>query len=323
MLERAHEDWDGNKHIENLLPRFVGADKTAYNTAVLKLFMLGAIKRIYQPGCKFDYMLILVGAQGTYKSSFLRFLAVNDVWFSDNFNTVDGDKAFEKLRGMWIVEMSELQATKRAKDVETIKAFITSRKDVFRAAYDRRTEQHDRQCVIAGTSNPVDFLTDRTGNRRFLPVTCSKHKISSPFDNEAETKYEFMQAWGEAMDEYLRKGGNVRLVLPEKYAQQALEAQTAYMEEDPDIGIIQEWLDKCGEGRVCVKMIWDIALNMNYSQMSRMETNRIHDIMKNQITGWKYVGKQSCGRYGVQRCYDRISLPIVADEKEDWQSLNP
>ena len=318
MLLAAHEQWDGNKHIENLLPRFVGADKTEYNTECIKLFMLGAIKRIYQPGCKFDYMIILVGTQGGYKSSFLRFLAVNDAWFCDNFNTLDGVRAFEQLRGMWMVEMSELQATKRTKDVETIKAFITSRVDIYRAAYDRRTEKHPRMCVLAGTSNPVDFLTDRTGNRRFLPITCSQHKIQNPFDDEIGTKTEFLQAWGEAMDIYLRAGGKIPLVLPKRFEKQALDAQTAYMEEDPDIGIIQEWLDRNEEDRVCVKMLWDNPLKNSCIGISRQETNRLHDIMKNSITGWKYVGRQKCGKYGVQRCYQRVSSwrPVaeVADE---------
>ena len=307
LLTAAHEQWDGNKHIENLLPRFVGADKNEYNTECLRLFMLGAIKRIYQPGCKFDYVLILVGKQGSYKSSFLRFLAINDEWFCDNFNSLDGVRAFEQLRGMWMVEMSELQATKRAKDVETIKAFITSRVDVYRAAYDRRTEKHPRMCVIAGTSNPVDFLTDRTGNRRYLPITCSLHEIQNPFDDELATKTEFIQAWGEAMDIFLRAGGKVRLVLPKKYEVQALDTQTTYTEDDPDVGIIQEWLNQTDHNRVCVKMLWDIPLKNEYMQMTRQETNRLHDIMKNQISGWGYSGKQKCGNYGPQRCYDRLT----------------
>lgn len=307
LLTAAHEQWDGNKHIENLLPRFVGADKSDYNTECLRLFMLGAIKRIYQPGCKFDYVLILVGKQGSYKSSFLRFLAINDEWFCDNFNSLDGVRAFEQLRGMWMVEMSELQATKRAKDVETIKAFITSRVDVYRAAYDRRTEKHPRMCVIAGTSNPVDFLTDRTGNRRYLPITCSIHEIQNPFDDELATKTEFIQAWGEAMDIFLRAGGKVRLVLPKKFEVQALDTQTTYTEDDPDVGIIQEWLNQTDHNRVCVKMLWDIPLKNEYMQMTRQETNRLHDIMKNQISGWGYSGKQKCGNYGPQRCYDRLT----------------
>ena len=306
FLENAHEQWDGNKHIENLLPQFVGTDKTDYNTECLKLFMLGAIKRIYHPGCKFDYMIILVGKQGGYKSSFLRFLAMNDSWFSDNFNTLDGVRAFEQLRGMWMVEVSELQAIKRQKDQETVKAFITSRVDVYRAAYDRRTERHPRMYVLAGTSNPGDFLIDRTGNRRFLPITCNKHKIPSPFDDEQATKFEFFQAWGEAMDIFMRAGGNVRLVLPKEYEEQALAAQMAYTEEDPDVGIIQQWLDTKAPHRVCVRMIWDEPLNHELLQITRQETNRLHDIMKNQISGWRYSGKQRCGKYGLQRCYDKV-----------------
>ena len=213
MLEKAHEGWDGNKHVENLLPRFVGSEKTEYNTAVMRLFMMGAVSRIYNPGCKFDYMIVLVGEQGKFKSSFLRLLATNDIWCHDNFNSLEGDKAFEKLRGKWIVELAELQATKRAKDVESIKAFITSTTDTYRAPYARRSEDHPRMCVLAGTSNPVDFLTDRTGNRRFLPVTCSLHETVNPLADIETSRAEILQAWGEIMDEYMRAGGNIPLVL--------------------------------------------------------------------------------------------------------------
>ena len=122
MLETCHDNWDGNKHVENLLPNMLGAEKTEYTTAVMRLIMMGAVARVYHPGCKFDYMMVLVSDQGIGKSTFLRLLCINDAWFNDNFSTLDGDKAVEKLRGMWIVELAELQATKRTKDVETIKA---------------------------------------------------------------------------------------------------------------------------------------------------------------------------------------------------------
>ena len=304
MLETALNAWDGNKHVENLLTRFVGAEKTAYNVEVMHRYMLGAVKRIYEPGCKFDYMLILVGKQGSYKSSFLKFLAVNEEWFADNFNTLDGDKAFEKLRGMWIVEMSELQATKRAKDVESIKAFITSSVDTYRTPYERRTEQRPRRCVLAGTSNPVDFLTDKTGNRRFLPVTCSVLPIKNPYDNLEETRFEFIQAWGEIMDEYTRAGGNVSVVLPKEYEQAAIEAQMAYLEDDPNVGIIQEWLDNCNRDRICIMMIWREALGVEVILPTKKDINNIHEIMKNNITGWKYTGKQRIPGYGIQRSYE-------------------
>lgn len=318
LLESCHENWDGNKHVENLLPDMLGAEKNEYTTAVMRLFMLGAVARIYQPGCKFDYMMILVSGQGTGKSTFLRLLTLNDEWFHDNFNTLDGDKAFEKLRGIWIAEMAELQATKRAKDVETIKSFITSRVDTYRAPYGRRTEQHPRMCVLAGTSNPVDFLTDRTGNRRFLPVTCGVTEAKFDiFADEVETKAEIAQAWGEIMDEFKRSGEKPKLVLPKSLQDKAIEMQTAYLEEDPDIGIIQEWLDTNPDvDRVCAVMLWKEALKHEFEKFEKRDINRIHEIMKNNVAGWRYIGKQRCDEYGVQRSYERIKSFVEAESDE-------
>ena len=308
MLEECHERWDGNKYVENLLPNLLGCEKNEYTTAVMRLFMLGAVSRAFNPGCKFDYMLVLVGDQGKGKSTFLRLLALNDNWFNDNFSTLDSAKAVENLRGMWIVELAELQATKRAKDVETIKSFITSRADVYRAPYGRRTEQRPRRCVLAGTSNPIDFLTDRTGNRRFLPVTCKvKAAPMDIFADEVEVKGYFAQAWGEIMDEYKRANGKIRLVLPARLQDEALKAQTAYLEEDPRIGIIQEWLDRTPKKRVCAIMLWREALGHLYDEPLPRVVNELHAIMRNSVNGWKYVGIQRIGEnYGNQRAYERI-----------------
>lgn len=320
MLETCHDNWDGNKHVENLLPNMLGAEKSEYTTAVMRLIMLGAVARVYHPGCKFDYMMVLVSDQGIGKSTFLRLLCINDAWFNDNFSTLDGDKAVEKLRGMWIVELAELQATKRTKDVETIKAFITSRVDTYRVPYGRRTEQRPRMCILCGTSNPTDFLTDRTGNRRFLPITCGLHPAKyDMFSDEAATRMEFAQAWGEIMDEYLRKGGKVSLVLPKRLQHEAINMQERYMEEDPRVGIIQEWLDTSEHDRVCVAMIWKEALGNDYGEPKRVDVREIHDIMRNSVADWEPVGKRRCGEYGVQRCYERVSKFKEITENEEKQ----
>lgn len=314
MLEACLENWDGNKHVENLLPSMLGAEKTEYNTAVMRLIMLGAVSRVYHPGCKFDYMMVLVSTQGIGKSTFLRLLSLNDAWFNDNFSTLDSDKAIEKLRGMWIVELAELQATKRTKDVETIKAFITSRVDTYRAPYNRRTEQRKRMCILCGTSNPTDFLTDRTGNRRFLPVTCGELPITfDMFADELAAKAEFAQAWGEIMDEFQRCGGRPRLVLPKRLQDTAIDMQSKYTEEDPRVGLIQEWLDTTNEDRVCAIMLWREALQIEFSDPKPADIRLLHDIMRNCIKGWKYVDKKKCGKYGTQRAYDRTEQFVAVD----------
>ena len=313
MLEDiyAHK-WDKqNGHIRKLLPEYLGAEDSEYNFECMRLFMLGAISRAHYPGCKFDYMPVFVGKQGIGKSTFLRLLAMNNAWYNDNFNTIEGDKAPEKLRGMWMVELAELLATKKAKEVESIKAFLTSTVDTYRPPYGRRTEQRPRVCVFAGTTNNDHFLTDRTGNRRFLPIVTRKEFVKkSMFDNLEEVQKDFENAWGEAMDIFKKANGHPSLILPEDLQQLVEDKQSEYMEEDVRVGIIQEWLDKTEESRVCVAMIFEKALGYSERKPTKYESNEIHGIMTNQIKGWERLktsngGRSRCGEYGTQICYVR------------------
>ena len=240
--------WDGKKRIGNLLPDYLGVEKNEYSETAMLLFMLGAISRAYQPGCKFDYMPVLVGEQGVGKSTFFKVLSGNDAWYNDNFNTVEGDKAAEKLRGMWIVELAELLATKKAKEVESIKAFITSTIDSYRQPYGRRTEQRPRVCVFAGTTNNSHFMTDRTGNRRYIPLVVRKKFVKkSFFDDQKAVKEEFQQAWAEALHIY--KSGNYSLIFPKHLEKMVSDKQKQFAEEDVRVGIIQQFLDELHEGR--------------------------------------------------------------------------
>lgn len=300
--------WDGEHRIENLLSDYLGVEKNEYSITCMKLFMLGAINRAYHAGCKFDYMPVLVGEQGVGKSTFFKLLAGNDNWYNDNFNTVEGDKAAEKLRGMWIVELAELLATKRAKEVESIKAFLTSTIDIYRPPYGRRTEQRPRTCVFAGTTNTFHFLTDRTGNRRYLPLIVNKSRVKkSLFEQQAREDFE--QAWGEAM--YLFKTENPKLVLPPHLQEYVKNMQGNFVEEDVRVGLIQEWLDNTTKQYVCVAMLYKEALENEYEKPSRRESNELHDIMIHSIRGWQRVENDNGGRrklpaYGTQICYERV-----------------
>lgn len=311
MLEDIYEHkWDKEHgHIRRLLPDYLGAEDSKYNYECMKLFMLGAISRAFYPGCKFDYMPVFVGKQGIGKSTFLRLLAMNNAWYNDNFNTIEGDKAPEKLRGMWMVELAELLATKKAKEVESIKAFLTSTVDTYRPPYGRRTEQRPRVCVFAGTTNNDHFLTDRTGNRRFLPIVTRKEFVKkSMFNNPSEVQEDFENAWGEAMDIFKKADEHPSLVLPDDLQQFVEDKQSEYMEEDVRIGIIQEWLDNTEEDKVCVAMIYEKALGYEGKKPARYESNELHNIMTNSIKGWERLrtssgGRSRCGEYGTQICY--------------------
>ena len=308
ILEQCWHQWDGQKHIENLLPDYLGVEKSRYTTEVMKLFMLGAITRAYKPGCKFDYVPIIYGTQGCGKSTFCRALAMDDSWYDDNFNTIEGDKAAEKLRGLWMAELAELLATKKAKELESIKSFLTSRADNYRPPYNRRTESRKRVCVFIGTTNSDHFLTDRTGNRRFLPLIANKDKakysITNP-ENYNKALIDIRNAWGEAMDIIKKAGKWLPLVLPEDLNEDVTMMQRRFQEDDPQVGMIQNYLDNCGNERVCVLELWEKALQ-NTGKPQKYESNLLHTIMQQEIDGWSRAEKRKrCGDYGLQICYEK------------------
>lgn len=193
--------WDGEKRIENALPHFLGVEKNEYTHAAMQLFMLGAIHRVFHPGCKFEMMLCLVGGQGAGKSTFFRFLAMKDEWFSDDLKKLDDDNVFRKMQGHWIVEMSEMIATANAKSIEDIKSFLSRQKETYKVPYDKQPDDRLRQCVFGGTSNTLDFLPlDRTGNRRFLPIMVYPEKAAVHIMAEEKASRSYIeQMWAEAM----------------------------------------------------------------------------------------------------------------------------
>lgn len=124
-------EWDGTERIRCALPHFLGAEESEFTYECLRLFMLGAISRVFKPGSKFETMLCLVGGQGAGKSTFFRLLAVRDEWFSDDLKRIDDDNVYRKMQGHWIIEMSEMIATANVKGIEDIKSFISRAKETY------------------------------------------------------------------------------------------------------------------------------------------------------------------------------------------------
>ena len=127
--------WDGTERIRYALHHFLGADTDEYTYEALKLFMMGAIRRVFRPGSKFEVMLCLVGGQGAGKSTFFRLLAGRDEWFSDDLKKLDDENVYRKLQGHWIIEMSEMIATANAKSIEEIKSFLSRQKETYKVPY--------------------------------------------------------------------------------------------------------------------------------------------------------------------------------------------
>lgn len=306
FFENELPAWDGKHHVENLLPDYLGAVKNELNTELIKLWMLGAINRVFNPGCKFDYMLVLVGEQGKGKSTFFRKMAINEEWYHDNFNTIQGDAAFEKLRGLWIPELGELLALKSAKDTESIKAFVSSTKDRYRDKYGKLTETRPRRCVFAGTTNSMQFLQDKTGNRRFLPIRINvEPPTKNIFSNDGEVENEILQAWAEMFHLYNTK--HPKLVLPRELDEELDKVRDGFLEDDYKQGIIESYLDGLDPSVDMVSAIelWEKAFHQIDRQPSRKDIRDISEIMRAGIDGWTWVGRIRTKDYGRQNCIER------------------
>ena len=299
--------WDGQPRIDNLLPRYLGADCDDYTKEIMRLFMLAAIHRVYEPGCKFEIMVCLVGGQGAGKSTFFRFLAINDEWFSDDLKRMDDDNVYRKMQGHWIIEMSEMMATVNAKSIEDIKSFISRQKETYKIPYETHPEDRPRQCVFVGTSNNMDFLPlDRTGNRRFAPVLVHPEWVEKHIlEDEKESREYIRQAWAEAMELY--RNGFHELKLSGKTEEYLKEMQKDFMPEDAKVGIIQNWLDELAEDYVCSIMIYKEAFSHEYDTPKDWELKEINNVMNHSIVGWEKVSSHRFAGYGTQRGWRRVA----------------
>ena len=301
--------WDGQGHIRGLLPDYLGAEDTEYTYQVWRLWMLGAVARIFQPGCKFDYTVIFQGRQGLGKSTFLQLMALNDGWFNDSLDSLDSDKAAQSLMGSWIIELAELKSLARtAGGVDSVKRFLTATQDKYRVPYERRADIFLRQSVFAGTTNKSDFLQDETGNRRFLIVQTGAHEPKKNlFDPEAMN--DIKSAWAEAVHIY--KTEKPKLLLPESCRKQAEELQAESMSDDGKIGIIQEYLSD--KHRTCAIEIWQKALG-EQGRPAKWQASEISNIILG-LPEWERIPNPTkFGEYGSQRGFQRKTTNTLPEK---------
>ncbi len=298
--------WDGVPRMDTLLVKWLKCEDTPYTREVSRLIFAGGIHRAFNPGCKFDEVPILIGEkQGEGKSSFVKWLAMDDAYFHD-ITDVEGQKGIEAIQGAWICEISELLALKRAKDVEAIKAYLTRQVDHYRMPYERFSDDYPRRCIFIGTTNSVEFLSDRTGNRRFYPVKV----YSSGFELHArqeEVKRDIAQCWAEALA--LFRAGKLKPHADWTLTEQIRQAQESAVEEDARIGLIERYLKKKADGDyVCTLELWVDALGNDYETRKpnvKTDLNPLLQLMGQFFDEWVRIPERKyVPRYGRQRVWE-------------------
>lgn len=308
--------WDGEERITTLLSKWLKCGDTSYSQEVSRLIFAGGINRLYNPGCKFDDMAVLIGKkQGEGKSTFVKWLAMHDD-FARDVCEFEGQRGIEAIEGAWICEVSELLALTKTKDQEAIKAYLTRQNDSYRRPFDRRVTEHLRQCIFIGTTNKEQFLTDKTGNRRFYPVVCNQTGYEL-FDNEEECRADILQCWAEAKYKYNK--GELPAYANRELLKEIREAQNESTEDDFRIGMIGEYLEDKGKGDfVCVIELWQKALKEEFNKPSRKDSNEI-SLMMGQVEGWEKQKKTKRTPWGVQNVWQKQDGEVLFDEDLPWK----
>lgn len=298
-------EWDGEERCEHFLTRWAKVDDSPYTREVSRLIFAGGIWRLYVPGCKFDDVPVLIGSrQGEGKSSLVKWLAIHDDHFAE-IKEIEGQKAIEQLEGAWICEVAELLALTKAKEQEAVKSYITTQRDRYRRPFDRQISENPRRCIFVGTTNNEQFLKDKTGNRRFYPVTVHSDGYWL-YDHEQECRAYILQCWAEARDKY--RAGDMPNFARRELLGEYRKAQENAMEDDWRVGAIEAYLAGLLPGSlVCIRELKHKALaaNPDFPQdPTPKESQEIATIM-GRFEDWEPAGRVYTDDYGRQRCWKK------------------
>ena len=322
-LKGLQGKWDGVPRLDSLFIDYLGAKDTAYNRAVTRKAFTAAVARAMTPGCKYDNMVILAGPQGIGKSTLLDKMSRG--WFNDSIRTFEGKEASELLQGVWLVEVSELDAFRRT-DVSRIKQFLSLRADRFRAAYGRNVKELPRTCIFFGTTNTAEYLQDTTGNRRFWPIDTGEQRHTKSVWRDLDPEID--QLWAEA---YVRWQAGEPLYLTGAIEEAAKEKQEEHREASSREGIVREFMERpvpddwskwpldkrrmfwggvtmgsdslhlVPRDRICALEVWCEAFGGSIKEMKNTDTRELNAIMA-ATPGWQKIGGTlHFGPYGTQR----------------------
>lgn len=279
-------EWDRVPRLDSWLTDIMGVAPTDYSSKVGKRWMVSAVGRVMQPGCKADSVMILEGAQGAGKSTAMSVLGGD--WFMDTPFALGDKDGFQAIRGKWIVELGELDSFNKAESTKA-KQFFSASTDTYRESYGRRTMDVPRQCVFVGTTNQDEYLKDATGNRRYWPVACTKVDLE-------QLRAVRDQLWAEAM--FCYQSGDIWWVNRDE-APLFAEAQEERFVVDEWEGPILTWLEESQIGETATgSEILSGALKLDFGHWGKPEQMRVGAIMHR--LGWRKVRQPALAKSGIR-----------------------
>lgn len=261
--------WDNTPRLEDWLIKYGGAADSEYARAVGRLVLLAAVRRIRQPGCKFDEMLVMESTQGKDKSSVLKALCPKEKWFSDNLPLdADSKEVIEQTSGKWILEAAELSGMRKG-DVEHLKSFLSRDTDIARLSYERTTVERQRHFIIVGTTNSNEYLKDNTGNRRFWPIRTPSFDITA-------LRKDRDQIWAEAA--YIEASGASIRLDPALWSIAEIQQDRRRI-QDPWEMTLAQCLDGA-YGKITHEDVWKIVGVYDRAKRTTNDNGRISDSMR-------------------------------------------
>ena len=258
--------WDGTSRIDGLIATYLRGLPTPLNARLSRAWMIAAVARIYQPGCKFDNLLVLVGDQGEGKSQACAALSPNPNWTAETAFKVGEKDTFQLIQGVWLYEIAELKSLHGASD-EAVKAFLSTRKDRFRRPYGRFPEVHLRSVVFVGTTNLDEFLSDDTGSRRYWPAYVGIPDLAGIVRDRD-------QLWAEAVHAY-RAGEHWWL---DKPAEELLKrVSLRHQVVDAWSAVIADWLND--HASFTVDAVLSGSLNIPVDRWDQKKRSRVGGIL--------------------------------------------
>lgn len=296
--------WDGVRRLDRWMSTYLGAEDTAFNRAVARLSLVAAVRRILQPGCKFDHIIVLESPEGRGKSSAIEILAGTENFSDQTILSLDDRGQQEAVQGVWLYEIADLAGHSRA-EVERVKAFASRTRDRARPAYGRCRVDKARTCVFFGTTNNDQYLKSQTGNRRFLPVLCGRVELEA-LNRDRD------QIWAEALA--AEKEGKPLFLAQELWGE-AAQIQDARREHDPwdDIlaGNLGGFVHQTATGfewRVASQHLFETHLQITREKQNDVAAKRLAFVMRRN--GWE--GPKNIRSDGVP-CKGYFKVAVAAD----------